>query len=89
MNAAAGGKGVFFKESCAQNPVLAMKNSILPVVAAPDSGNTFSVWNKVSGDGDFVDENLADTYYIPKANSVLKPVSADSNARPLASSISL
>ena len=72
MNDAAGGKGVFFREDGKEGTVLAMKNSILPVVAVPDAGNTFSAWEKVSGDGSFEGENLADTYYIPKTVSALK-----------------
>ena len=74
MSDAAGGKGFFFREDGKEGTVLAMKNSILPVVAVPDAGNTFSVWEKVSGDGSFEGENLADTYYIPKTVSELKPV---------------
>ena len=73
MQGAAGGTGFFFKEGCAQNPVLAMKNSILPVVAAPDPGKVLLKWEKVSGDGSFVDPSLMNTYYTPEAASELKP----------------
>ena len=60
MQGAAGGTGFFFKEGYAQNPVLAMKNSILPVVAAPDPLKILLKWEKVSGEGDFVDPNQYD-----------------------------
>ena len=73
MQGAAGGTGFFFKEGCAQNPVLAMKNSILPVVAAPDPLKILLKWEKVSGEGDFVDPSLVRAYYIPEAASELKP----------------
>ena len=82
MNAADCGKGYFFKKSCAQNTVLAMKHSILPVVAVPDEGNILSSWEKVAGEGRFEDETLMDAYYIPQNDSWLKPNFATAPLKP-------
>ena len=73
MSAATGGKGYFFKKDGKEGTVPAMKNSILPVVAAPDSGCNFSGWVKLAGTGDFKENNLASTCYIPVAASKIKP----------------
>ena len=44
MNPADGGKGFFFKEDGKEGTVLAMKNSILPVVAVLETEKILSVW---------------------------------------------
>ena len=73
MNAADGGRGYFFRVAYNKTTVLAMKNNILPVVAVPEVREILSAWEKVSGDGDFVDKKLMYAYYIPKTDSELKP----------------
>ena len=82
MNAAAGGKGYFFKGGWKETTVLAMKNNILPVVAVPEAGNILSAWEKVSGDGSFEDPSLVRAYYIPKAASGVKPNFAAAPPKP-------
>ena len=42
----------------------------------------FSVWKRDSGDGNFVDPSLVRAYYIPKADSTLKPNFAAAPERP-------
>ena len=73
MKAAAGGRGYFFRVAYNKNPVLAMKNGILPVVAVPEAGKILSAWKRDSGDGSFVDPSLVRAYYIPKTDSTLEP----------------